>query len=721
MVEVKKDGFSVKPVLEAGKVAYGNKDWEVVVMRVSDLWRDVLKEGDKTKQNNMANNCVSVAAGRFGVSNISTPKVLVDSVEVDQKNQQLFMVRELVTQGLAHSLEEGTATQKFAIASGSENEVKKVIPNNMDVMARDVRNATVDLEVGLRVDELEYTMSTGPGTDSQNADAIKTVVDDIKKWIKDNKVKKDDPRRGGIDRVVSMLAQRENELRGVVDSGKGKNVGEASPETEYLKDLAEYQKNQGELQEAVRSVSLEEIQDAYVAIRAPRERSPQLWEYKVPEFMGGMSQKEWRQLLSYQDGWLQAIYTKRNDNMYNNMIDKMKDGILGMKGLSEEDLKKWYENKTINLRGVMNHIVKELLVPKKVTSEIDGVAITRTVYVFDTEDGVNGKPQYVAGSRVEEFANNDVNYKMGLAERLAKKKVVANIQVAKLAVALAMDMMEMGGVFTEADTLRKLSWEADVVRLAQRPETKFTSKVGGGELFAGSWTEYGNSITHSDPKRSLATIESLGVVPKLLAGSFLDQKLFLAGGTTTSETMMKMIYDDIKIPFRDLGNDLYFGWRKDHILPAARMWMYIANKTPLSFSKNAEDDMLVSKWRVDLYNDINQLRKNGDALLPTTVVAGAIGGSIGIWPFEGPYLRVSGSAVHGDVVIDNFEAVTEIIRQLGIKPAESEEILRFFGVDNKNYRDLNHKTIAYTAIRNVTLPRFYRNNAEKKMLTKRSQ
>ncbi len=510
----------------------------------------------------------------------------------------------------------------------------------------------------------------------------------------------------------------------------------------YEKD---YYERRSKLEAEVEQVSLGELLDAYLFIKAPRERAPQLWEYKVPPFLGNMSQKDWRMLLNFQDGWLGAIYDKRNSPTYNNSIDKMIQEILSKRSLEEGDLKKWYDNENLNLKGVMNFISRELLVPKKIEEtvpvfdnygKLKNEKQTREIYVFDTEEEVDnqgrstGKQRY-KGNRVKELVENEANYKLDLAKRIAESKIVPqafdeegkpvpNVNLAKLSVAMAMDIMEMGGVFSAADSLRKLSWESDVVRLAQRPERKFTLKVEGGELFAGPWTELANFLSQGDSKRSVEMIKEWGVVPELLAGSFLDQRLYFADGNKTDKTMMNMIYKDEQINFRDLGNDMFFSWRKDHIQPAARMWMYISNKMPLEFSKNRENDAVISQWRADLFNDINQLRKNkDDALLPTSVIEGAIGGSVGLWPFEGPYLRVPGGIDDRDRITHYMGATSEIISQIGLKNEERDQILKFFGVDRKNYKDLNDKIVAYWSVRNVNLPEFYIKSEMKRLFRKR--
>lgn len=469
-----------------------------------------------------------------------------------------------------------------------------------------------------------------------------------------------------------------------------------------------------ELEHDMRTVSLGEQIDAYLYVRAPRERAPQQWEYDVPDELVGIGVNEtdqaaWRSLLNFQDQWLGAIYNKRyNAADYNNRIDAMSQSILNMKELNESDLKKWYENPVLNLKGVMRHIARELL------TETEVPGIKSKAYVFEIKDG-----KYVEGSYVEQFVNNEDRYKRELVGRLTSDTdergnkvvpIVKNDKVAKMAVALAMDIMEMGGVFSYADGLRKLSWESDALRLSQRPERKYRSKITGGELFGGPWTEWANVMSGGNERETMRRIDQENVVPLQLAGSFLDMP---HKGDRDTRSMMERIYNDPNgVVFSNLEKDMFFGWRKDHIMPAARIWMYISGKSKLELSKTREADAAISEWRSDLYNDVMQLRQHTDSYVSTDIIKGAIGGAVGLWPFEGPYLRISTIGIHGSGAIDYAESVTEIIRQLGLGIVEQNDLLRAFGVDKRNFRDLSDKFVAYTAMRNLTLPEWYRRRSE---------
>lgn len=609
----------------------------------------------------------------------------------------------------------------MALESGSAQAIDNSLPDplkglgegvrNLEITNPDIRQVLDDLDKKGRV--LKMAGRGGESKLRSNLEGAIEQLSDLSLVTVAPKV---------LDEVMRVAAYLGYEVE-VLESGSVQiESGGGTAVEQYLKAIAEYNQRRGGLETEVEKVSLGELVNAYLYVKAPRERAPQMWEYVVPEFMGGMSQEKWRKLLNFQDAWLGAIYNKRGDSAYNNSLDKMLQGILSMKSLDQESFKEWYKDGSVNLKGVMHQISQELFVKKEVTAVVpvtneDGTVtskeVSRTTYVFDTEV-VGGKEVY-SDKLVQDLVDNDGSYKLALAERLVEKKVVANLEVAKLAVAISMDIMEMGGVFSAADVLRKLSWDSDAVRLTQKPERKYTSKVGSRDLFAGPWTELATVLTHGDPKKAVELIRSWGVVPEMLAGSFMDQKVY---GLKMNGTIMDCIYDDVEIPFKESGDDLFFTWRKDHIMTAGRMWMYIANKTPLEFSKNREPDAVVSQWRVDLYQDANQLRNNEDALLPTSVVAGAIGGSAGLWPFEGPYLRINDSS-HPDTIIQYSETCTEIVRQLGLREGEQQEIMKFFGVGDEYGRDFNDKMTAYDEFRNVTLPKWYKEEAKKTLFKKR--
>lgn len=655
------------------------------------------------------------------VDNVET--LINTSRDPNKDNKRAMDSLDILSTGIYEAmLDTKDEETEFILGVGSVSGIESQLPEDFKGIGRKVVDkVTENTEMTDLLIKLDNLRQRNKGKGRLGNDQISKKLEETYSVIDGMDI--DEGNENGRDLVMTYLSIEAQILDGEYGVSVKKGARESVENSEGMEEFREAQRRyfeiaerDGRLKELVENISLEEILDAYMLIKAPRERSPQLWEYSVPGFMNGMSLEKWRKLLSFEDAWLGAIYNKRASSEYNNSLEKMKDGILNMKSLAESDIKMWYEDNTLNLRGVMHQISRDLLTEK--TIKQDGQ--TCRIYAFDTKKNPRtGKEEYIPGSRVEEFVNNEDIYKQGLAKRLVEMNVIDNEKVAKLSVALAMDIMEMGGVFSVADSLRGLSWESDAVRLAQRPERKYSLKVGGGELFAGPWTELANTLSQGDLRVALELVKSWGVVPELLSGSFLDQRILLTGGKKSEKTMMEMIYRDERIPFRELENDLFFSWRKDHVMPAARMWMYITNKTPLEFSRNREGDTVISQWRADLYNDINQLRKNSDSVLTTPIIAGAVGGSIGLYPFEGPYLRIGTQGVHGSGVINYSESVIEIITGLGMNKDESNQLLRFFGVDRRNYKDLSDKFVAYTAIRNLTLPEFYRRKSQRVLSRKR--
>jgi len=151
------------------------------------------------------------------------------------------------------------------------------------------------------------------------------------------------------------------------------------------------------------------------------------------------------------------------------------------------------------------------------------------------------------------------------------------------------------------------------------------------------------------------------------------------------------------IVFKRTENDFYFTWKKDQVMSACDIWMYITGKVPLEFKQFNEVDNVISRWRTDLYNDVSALRgeNGGIAQISTEVVAAAIGGSIGLWPFEGPYLRMT--PVSSEMIQQYIFSAGEVVRVLGLKDDETNSIKKIFGVNFRGAYKLNVKAHLYQA------------------------
>ncbi|MFA5828500.1 MAG: hypothetical protein WC841_04050 [Candidatus Shapirobacteria bacterium] len=482
-----------------------------------------------------------------------------------------------------------------------------------------------------------------------------------------------------------------------VRGGEPMVVPRDEAEEDYFRDLAAYQKAQGELQEAVREVSLRELLDSFLGISAPRERGPQMWEYKPPEWIKPISVEDWRKLLGITEKFFVAVYNKRNDSEYGTSVEMVGKKILSMQGLPEKTLKYLFEHRALKLNLVCGEIMRDLMVPME-TSPVevpkqnrDGsyyyATETSRVYVFSSE------PNGDYSRSVQRLVDDEVAYKKGMAANLFGNSAFGfrSLESAELAVATAMNIMEMGGVFSLADTKRILGWESDAVRVIQRPETKFHAKLGK-ELWGGPWGEYLMAVAGGNRAAMQSEAERLGIIPRLLAGSFFDQKVKTEGGVMVK--MGEALYQRRRVVLNDVDKDIYFDWRKDQIKAAGGMFLYMTGKAPLEFRTINEVDNVTTKWREELFNDTRALRENGTSVVTTELVAMAIGGSTGVWPFEGPFLRMTqpGPDLTNDYLLGGSE-ITRLVA--GTNILERERLRRFFGIDKSRMGILNRRVAGY--------------------------
>lgn len=462
----------------------------------------------------------------------------------------------------------------------------------------------------------------------------------------------------------------------------------------YYKDLAQYQKEKGILESEIKEHSLEELIRAFVKIAAPRERAPQLWEYEPPSWMGDVGKgenssdkekvREWRDILKFSEAYFAAVYNKRNDVAYKTSVEKVGDLILGMTTLEEKDLKWLYEQKALNVKKVAQTIMTDLFKEMVVSAEIEGKKQETTIYILKQKADGN----YDGKAAI--FQKDEVQYKEELAERLVTRGDFGNEEIAKLSIATVMNIMEIGGVFSLADTKRILGWESDAMRIIQRPETKYNAKLGK-ELWGGPWGNYLLTMSNGDQNRARQLAEELGIIPKLLAGSFLNQYL----NKTDVLTIGDAFFQGKEIKFKESSNDLFYGWRKDQIKAGVDFYLYLSGKEPLEFKSFNETDNVINKWAGDFFNAIKDLRKSRTSLVTWQLIAGGIGGSTGLWPFGRPYLRFSRSGKE-DAFAEYYKAGREILQLFkNVSPEEQKKIAEFYGVNQLYMKDFRSRLIDY--------------------------
>jgi hypothetical protein len=277
---------------------------------------------------------------------------------------------------------------------------------------------------------------------------------------------------------------------------------------------------------------------------------------------------------------------------------------------------------------------------------------------------------------------------------------------------MAVDFLELGGQLELADTRRALGYTSDALRTTQRPENKFGPRIGQ-EFWAGPWGEYLLEVSGFDKDYARKMADRLKIVPKLLAGSVLNNKVEIRGGEKVF--LGDALMQGWDVNFEEREGDIYFPWKKEQVLPAADLWSYISGSknTRLEFGKLQEVNDVISRWRGGLFNAIKDLRgeKNPVSVVPVELVAAAIGGSTGLYPFEPPRLQVTNiDDPSTDPYFRNtyIDVCLAIIRKMGLRPGEEDYLRKFFGINNEDAEKLRKDLADYDFVTNPTVAKWLR-------------
>lgn len=582
--------------------------------------------------------------------------------------EKVVELRDCFADGLYLAMRDGQDSSsdfpyRDILMTGSENQISGVLPTPFKALAREVSLKVIDnADIIAIINEVDSVSMANlwpeiePSDDDRTA-TFKQAEDKLRKMI---------PTIGvGKPQVILALKY----VVAMKNGGLGAKTGEAS----YLKSMADESEALARERKIRSEAALKDLLSSYLAIRATTEqRKIHTWETSPPEWARMFSKDEWSDLLSTQDSLVAGVNSKRRGAEYASFDNIKKSALSTMTDMSEADFKKWSDDPRIKLQDVMGVVARELLVPEIIKTRIDGKDVTSKIFVFETREGADGKKEYV-NSRVNEFVLNQTDYKVALAERLVTQSLAVNIEIAKLQVAMAMDVMELGGVFSVADTLRALGWESESVRFAQRPITKVEPKIGGNEIIMGNLGVYAKSITETD-SQAMDLLNKMGVVPDLLCGAFWDIK-----NKTTGKSMAEEIYVGNNIDYKVGYGGILFGWRKDHLVPACDVMMYLTGDKDLNISRVAEVDNTVTKWMGSIRNSLNALRGNGVSLVPTEVICGAIASATNLYPIPGPYLRI---AEPGPKFLSDYRTVGSLILDgLILTDRERDDIQKYFSLN----------------------------------------
>ncbi len=431
----------VKPSVDVGKVVVGNNSWETQVINLSKRFSSILAEQDVQLQRENSDKLVAQIVNSCGLPACPTVNEFADLLEANLDYPQVLVARELITQGVAFALENGTDVQRQAIAGGSEMDIITVIPQGMNRLARDIRDVAVDPEIGARVDELEFTIIGKASTKSKDADAINKVVEEIQEWIVKNEIPKNDPRRGGAERVIGVLAQKENDLRSVPKPDRETTGVESTIDT---------------------FVNAEYIQQP---IQLQLDTFPPSWFKRAPDRFRNKPENnrdfDWQQLIRARINLTNASYIKAQVGAMDNEAAKKNQYLR----LSERELNIIYHEPgvKISLEKVVDDFFKR-----------DGSE--PKAYFLALKDGKLGEKE-----RKEIYASFR-NYQDTLVMSLMSNQKMSEID-AKAAVAMAWNFLYVCNVFESADNNRDIGGNcgniyAEQIRAMIHPLSKAKRKFG---------------------------------------------------------------------------------------------------------------------------------------------------------------------------------------------------------------------------------------------------
>lgn len=483
-------------------------------------------------------------------------------------------------------------------------------------------------------------------------------------------------------------------------------------EIELQKAQLKYYQEELEMKGNLAVVSEEEWLSGLMDKDYEKAQLPVAWMYKAPDWIprNGKGEaaalSEWRVIYGMAEGLSYAVVQRRGDSEFGTKVEMVKAKIMNMKMVREKGLKKMYESNVYGFKGALELMVEELLVLGG-----DGTLIF--------------KPE--TDQAVSDFFKDSGKYKEGLADRLWKIGVVKTKAQGQIMVAMASDFMEMGGVYELADEKRRLGYVSDALRTTMKPDNKFGPKISGGEIWGGPLGEAAMTIAGNNSVDAKSLLDRWGVVPGLLCGSAFSLKVKVVGGEEMP--LGQALLNKKTIEFKDEEGDFYFKWKKDQVLPACDIFMYVTGKNKLEFRSLRETQAIITEWRQGLFNAIRGLRveekKLNLSFVPRETVAAAISGSTGIWPFEPMYLRINKSdeSTNDSRFKDDYVDVGgAIVRGVAQDTIERDWLLEKFGISRRGVGDLFSKASDYDYVTNETVAKWLRLRVQKargwKLITK---
>lgn len=646
--------------------------------------KEVVFLGDKVSETNYRNGVVAVANEIVqDVFNEPDPNIQVGNVndlvnglsggkykDVDEvedaittsggKDRDAVNTRDVLCDSLLLAMRDGgDPIYSTALNLGNTTNIENVLPDNLQVWGRDVRNRHIDdANITAVLDQL-------------------SAIDDFS--TRDDRIKLLQTAGRSLNGLVGAPAEQLNlagnavkKLFDQVDNPTG------AGSSDYLKTMAESAKKSADIaQKQVESIderssaALENLLDSYLAISPTNEpRKTYIWEVEPPQWAKNFNKEDWQALIGMEDSMLGAVAQFRNGEQFKNFENISKNWDTTAK-LAEEDLQKWYYDPRIKLKEVLHKMARELVVRTDFHETINGAIVNSHIYEFAKARGADGKDCYT-NPNVVLLCDNQTTYKKEFAQRLVDDGTFPNIKIAKLAVSMATNVWEAGGGIAAADQIRKFNKNPEAVRFAMRPVTKVEGKVLNQEFVLSMWGLWAKQVTNNE-QEALVLMQRLKVIPQLLSGAFWDMP-----DKTTGVTWADQIYNNQDLGLKKKYDDVYTVWKKDSLAPACDFMNYLTQKVPLAINRIDDIDIKISQWLPNLANTILSLRSNGVSLVPIELVCATIGASANIWPTEGHYLRIANTGTK--LASDYLNNGNLIIEALPLSQKEEDYVRNFFGI-----------------------------------------
>jgi hypothetical protein len=181
---------------------YGD-DWQKRVEARSQTASQVLKDTNiKTQEKGIVSLISVVTDGR--------EKRIGEFLEAIESNPRDVKLREeeaLLSQSVALAILKEKGLNEAILLRGDVKEIESILPGDLKLIARGVRDVVTPIEIGARLDDMNFNIEQARETfdTPYEIQTIQATVTDLREWSRQNIHEKEDPRRTALNRILQML------------------------------------------------------------------------------------------------------------------------------------------------------------------------------------------------------------------------------------------------------------------------------------------------------------------------------------------------------------------------------------------------------------------------------------------------------------------------------------------------------------------------------------